>query len=124
MDRKTGRLMDEINIENAKKFHLLLDTLQDKKQTYSEYYHLNRVWKFLKKEFRKNLIFPTKCIYETPNMILVWSTDKYYADLEISNNGFVSSFYKSRDEKIIFENNLGDSTLPSLTWIDYMKKYN
>ena len=107
--------------ENAKKFHLLADTLQNNSSTRDYYYHLNRVWSFLAKEFKKNMVYPSKCLQEDSNLILVWSDVNYYSELEITETGFVSSLYNSRDERVLLETNLGDYTLPTLDWIHHMK---
>ena len=113
--------MEELNKENAKKFHLFFDTLRSNKPTFHYYINLNRIWKYLKKEFKANLIYPTSCIEENSNLILIWSNNTVYSELEITEKGFVSMLFQLKNQTTLYETKINQYTLPTLDWIQLMQ---
>lgn len=107
---------------DAKNFHLFFDTISSNKETrhYSE--SLKRSWNFLKKELKDKLLYPNKVSQEDSNLILVWSNPRFYSEIVITPLGENSSFFKFRQDDIMYESKKL-SSLPDLHWIDLMKTY-
>lgn len=114
--------MEELNLQNAKKFHLFLDILYANKITLNYYSNLIRIWKYLQKEFKKKLLYPTSCLEENSNIILIWSNDTIYSELEITEKGFVSMLFQVKNKTTLYETSIDKYTLPTLEWISLMKK--
>ena len=113
--------MDEITIENAKKFHLLMDTLQSNPSTNTYFQNLKRIWKFICKELKHDLQYPTTCNYENSNIILVWSNSQDYSELEINESGFVSMLFQIKNGSTLYETDSQTYTLPTLQWVNFMR---
>lgn len=114
--------MEDLNVENAKKFHLFLDTLHANNTTSNYYFNLNRIWKYLRREFKNHLIYPTSCTQENSNLILIWSNDEIYSELEMTEEGFVSMLFQLKNQTTLYETSIKQHTLPTLDWMLLMKK--